>query len=98
MTRCAVSGGPFATVCDVIVLLPPSETKREGGDHVPLRLDKLATPSLNPVRAALVDELVALAANPPACRKALGISASQDAEIQRNAELRVSPKMPALKL
>jgi len=96
LTRCAFSGGQFATVCGVIVLLPPSETKREGGDHVPLRLDKLATPSLNPVRAALVDELVALAADPPACRKALGISASQDAEIQRNAELRTSPTMPAL--
>ncbi|MGH3953936.1 peroxide stress protein YaaA [Mycobacteroides salmoniphilum] len=80
----------------MIVLLPPSETKREGGDHPPLRLDELATPSLNPLREALVDELVSLAADLPACRKALGISASQDAEIQRNAELRVSPTMPAL--
>lgn len=88
--------GQFATVTGVIVLLPPSETKREGGDGPPLRLEELATRSLNPVREALVDELVTLAADPPACRKALGISASQDAEIQRNAELRVSPTMPAL--
>lgn len=95
-TLSAAAGGQFATVCGVIVLLPPSETKREGGDHTPLRLDELATPSLNPLREALVDELVALAANPQACRKALGISASQDAEIQRNAELRSSPTMPAL--
>ncbi|ALR10782.1 hypothetical protein MYCSP_04115 [Mycobacteroides saopaulense] len=80
----------------MIVLLPPSETKREGGDGPPLRLDAMATPSLNPVREALVDELVALAGDPAACRKALSISASQDAEIQRNAELRVSPTMPAL--
>lgn len=80
----------------MIVLLPPSETKHEGGNGAPLRLDELATPSLNPVREALVDELIALAADPGACRKALGISVSQDAEIQRNAELRVSPTMPAL--
>ncbi|MUM18560.1 peroxide stress protein YaaA [Mycobacterium sp. CBMA271] len=80
----------------MIVLLPPSETKREGGDGPALRVDELATPSLNPVRAALIDELIALAADPPASRKALGISASQDAEIQRNADLRLSPTMPAL--
>lgn len=80
----------------MIVLLPPSETKHEGGDGPPLRLNELATPTLNPVREALVDELIALAADPDACRQALGISASQDAEIQRNAELRMSPTMPAL--
>ncbi|MBB4855541.1 cytoplasmic iron level regulating protein YaaA (DUF328/UPF0246 family) [Mycobacteroides chelonae] len=80
----------------MIVLLPPSETKRQGGDGPFLRLDTMATPSLNPIREALVDELVALAADPVACRKALGISASQDAEMQRNAELRTSPTMPAL--
>ncbi|MGH3723563.1 MAG: peroxide stress protein YaaA [Mycobacterium sp.] len=80
----------------MIVLLPPSETKREGGDGTALRLDDLSTPSLNPVRAALIDELIALAADPPASRKALGISPSQDTEIERNAELRSSPTMPAL--
>ncbi len=65
----------------MIVLLPPSETKREGGNGAPLRLDELATPSLNPVREALVDGLIALAADPGACRKALGISASLNAPI-----------------
>ncbi len=80
----------------MIVLLPPSETKRVGGDGPPLRLDGLGSPELGSLRATLVDELVELAADSPACRRALGISASQDAEIQRNAALRESPTLPAI--
>jgi cytoplasmic iron level regulating protein YaaA (DUF328/UPF0246 family) len=80
----------------VIVLLPPSETKRDGGDGPPLRLDALSAPGLGPLRATLVDELIALAADRPASRRALGISASQDAEIDRNADLLASPTMPAI--
>ena len=75
-----------ATVRAVLVLLPPSETKRGGGDGPPLRLDRLAHPELNPLRAELVDELVKLAAEPAAARAALGLSAQQDAEVARNAE------------
>jgi cytoplasmic iron level regulating protein YaaA (DUF328/UPF0246 family) len=80
----------------VIVLLPPSETKRSGGDGPPLRLDDLANPALNPVRRELVDELVALASEPDACRRALGISPAQDAEIERNATVLSSPTLPAI--
>jgi cytoplasmic iron level regulating protein YaaA (DUF328/UPF0246 family) len=80
----------------VIVLLPPSETKRDGGDGPSLRLDELGSPELGPLRAALVGELVELAADRPAARRALGISASQDAEIDRNAALLTAPTMPAI--
>jgi cytoplasmic iron level regulating protein YaaA (DUF328/UPF0246 family) len=80
----------------VIVLLPPSETKRGDGDGPPLDLEALTSPALTPLRAALVDELVTLAADRPASRAALGISAAQDAEIDRNAALRTSPTMPAI--
>jgi cytoplasmic iron level regulating protein YaaA (DUF328/UPF0246 family) len=80
----------------VIVLLPPSETKRAGGDGPPLRLEALGSPELGPLRAALVDELIALSADRPASRKALGISASQDCEIDRNAALRSAPTLPAI--
>jgi cytoplasmic iron level regulating protein YaaA (DUF328/UPF0246 family) len=48
------------------------------------------------MRASLVDELVELAADRPACRRALGISASQDAEIDRNATLRTAATLPAI--
>ncbi|MBO0676099.1 peroxide stress protein YaaA [Mycolicibacterium sp. S2-37] len=80
----------------MLVLLPPSETKRVGGDGPPLRIDRLASPELEPLRTALLDELIALAADPQASRRALGLSAGQDAEIARNAALRTSPTLPAI--
>jgi cytoplasmic iron level regulating protein YaaA (DUF328/UPF0246 family) len=81
----------------VIVLLPPSETKRAGGDGPPLRIGALSSPELGPLRTELVDELVALSADRPASRKALGISASLDGEIDRNAAIRSAPTMPAIR-
>lgn len=80
----------------MIVLLPPSETKRAGGDGPPLRTAELSSPELNPARDTLIDALVQLAADRPASRAALGLSAKQDAEIDRNAALRTAPTMPAL--
>ncbi|MBX7434504.1 peroxide stress protein YaaA [Mycobacterium sp. Y57] len=81
----------------MIVLLPPSETKRPGGDGPALALDSLSSPELNPLRAELVAELVELSADRSASRAALGISAAQDAEIDRNAALYTTPTMPALR-
>jgi hypothetical protein len=80
----------------MLVLLPPSETKIDGGDGPPLRLEALSHPALDAVRKMLVDELVELAADPAGSRTALGLSPAQDAEIARNAALRTSPTMPAL--
>ena len=80
----------------MLVLLPPSETKRAGGTGPPLRLDGLGSPTLGAVRASLVDDLVTLAADRPACRSALGLSAKQDGEIDRNAALLNSPTLPAI--
>ena len=54
------------------------------------------TPSLRRCVAALVDELIELAADRSACQRALGLSASQHAEIERNAALRSAPTLPAL--
>ncbi|MEW5809961.1 MAG: peroxide stress protein YaaA [Actinomycetota bacterium] len=80
----------------MIVLLPPSETKHGGGDGPALTLDVLSSPTLRPMRAELADELVALAADTQRSRAALGLSAGQDSEIERNAALWSSPTMPAL--
>ena len=81
----------------MLVVLPPSETKARGGRGAPLDLDALSFPELNPVRAALVDELVALAADVPASREVLGVSAHQDDEIARNVALRTARTTPALR-
>lgn len=80
----------------MLVLLPPSETKLDGGDGPPLRLDALSGPALNLLREELIDELVKLAADHPAARSALGLSPAQDGEVARNAALWTSPTMPAL--
>ncbi|MCV7172013.1 peroxide stress protein YaaA [Mycobacterium manitobense] len=80
----------------MIVLLPPSETKRAGGDGPPLRLETLRSPELTTARRELVDDLVALGADRTASRSALGLSAKQDAEIDRNAALYTAPTLPTL--
>ena len=80
----------------MIVLLPPSETKRVGGEGPPLRLDTLGNAALGGLRRTLVDELIDLAADRSASRRALGLSPAQDAEIDRNAALRTSPTLPAI--
>ena len=80
----------------MLVLLPPSETKRPGGDGGPLDLSSLSAPELTPVRTELVEALVKLADDLPAARAALGLSPKQDDEIERNATLWTSPTLPAL--
>lgn len=80
----------------MLVLLPPSETKRAGGDGGPLDLTALTAPELTPQRTELVEALVKLADDIPASRAALGVSPKQDDEIARNAALWTSPTLPAL--
>ena len=81
----------------MLVVLPPSETKASGGRGAPLDLDALSFPTLNPVRHALADEVVALAADLPASRAALDVTENQDDEIARNAVLWTAPTAPALR-
>lgn len=81
----------------MIVLLPPSETKRDGGTPTPLHLEQLSNPGLNQLRSALIGELVDLASDPAACRAALAISSGQDAAIAHNATLRTAPTLPAIR-
>ena len=42
----------------VLILLPPSETKSDGGSGAPLDLDRLSLPTLTPLRRKLADALV----------------------------------------
>ncbi|MFE5287512.1 peroxide stress protein YaaA [Nocardia sp. NPDC056611] len=80
----------------MLVLLPPSETKSDGGSGGPLDLDSLAMPQLTAVRDKLVTEVIGLAADADASRAALGLGKGADAEIARNAALRTSATRPAL--
>ena len=80
----------------MFVLLPPSETKAPGGAGAPLDLAALSFPELTPVRVEIAEALAKLAVDVPASRAALGLSAKQDEEIERNAALWTAPTLPAL--
>ncbi|WP_460799550.1 YaaA family protein [Microbacterium sp. GXF0217] len=78
------------------ILLPPSETKRSGGDPSPLRGGHLALPTLRAHRESVVDALVALAADEAASRRALKLSERQAGDVQHNRVLRTAPTLPAV--
>lgn len=80
----------------MLVLLPPSETKRPGGVGVPLGFDSLAYPKLTARRRVLARALVSLAKHPSAAMLALKLGRTQEAEVARNRSLLTSPTMPAI--
>ncbi|GAB3555787.1 cytoplasmic iron level regulating protein YaaA (DUF328/UPF0246 family) [Actinopolyspora lacussalsi] len=80
----------------MLVLLPPSETKSNGGDGAPLRLESLSFGELNPVRERLAEALTELASDTDASLRALGLSERMSGEVTRNATLWNSPTAPAL--
>ena len=65
----------------MLVLLPPSEGKAPGGRGRPLDLGSLSHPALTPVRARVLDALVAAAVTDPvALERALGCPAGEAAK------------------
>jgi uncharacterized protein len=80
----------------VLVLLPPSETKRDGGAGGPLDYDALAYPKLNPKRRMLVRALRALARDDDAAVAALKLGRTQLAEVARNRVLTTSATTPVI--
>lgn len=77
------------------ILLPPSETKREGGSSV-FALEDLAFPELTARRRGLSDALIALSVDREAAARALKLGPRQLGEIERNAALRLAPAMPVV--
>lgn len=78
------------------ILLPPSETKRPGGNGAPLNFGTLALPALAPQRAAVAEALIALAQNPAEAQRVLKLSERQVGDIEHNRALLTSPTMPAV--
>lgn len=88
-----------------LIVLPPSETKRDGG-NMPFtdrltgtpadEASGIAWPGLEPIRASVVDDLVELAADVSRTAAALKISERlATSEAARNRSLRTGPRMPA---
>jgi len=78
-------------------LLPPSETKRDGGTGGPLDIGALSFASLTDERRTVLDALEALCADDADAARALKLSPKAAVvELARNRALRSSPTMPAI--
>lgn len=81
----------------MLILLPPSETKRDGGaEGTSLDLAALRFPELGAARRAVSIELRKLSSNLATMAAALKVGAGQRDELLRNRVVRTSPTMPAI--
>jgi Uncharacterized protein conserved in bacteria len=81
----------------VLVLLPPSETKRTGGEPGSrLRLPELRYPSLNRQRRQTLAAVRSLARDHEASVTALRLGPRQHDEVAKNRRITSSPTMPAV--
>ncbi len=80
----------------MLLVLPPSETKRDGGDATPLDLAALSFPELTPQRRAALAALRTLSRSVGGSMQALALGPTQRFEIDRNRALATAPVMPAL--
>ena len=80
----------------MLLVLPPSETKRDGGDATPLSLAALSFPELTPQRKAAIAALRTLSRSVAGSLEALSLGPTQRFEIDRNRALSKAPVMPAL--
>ncbi|WP_167047913.1 peroxide stress protein YaaA [Salinibacterium sp. ZJ454] len=81
----------------MLFLLPPSETKRDGGaEGTRLDLGALRFPALRRQRTAAVAALRSLSGDQDAALRALKLGPKQHAEVDRNRSLRASAVMPAI--
>ncbi|GAA1776300.1 YaaA family protein [Agromyces lapidis] len=78
------------------ILLPPSETKRDGGADAPLALDALSFPTLSGSREQTIAALGALSTDGDAMMRALKLGPRQVPEVERNRRLAVAPTMAAI--
>jgi cytoplasmic iron level regulating protein YaaA (DUF328/UPF0246 family) len=80
----------------VLLLLPPSETKRDGGDGGVLDLSRLAFPGLAELRAEAIARTIAVTWDADAAMRALKLGPRQIGEVERNRALLTAPTMPAI--
>lgn len=80
----------------MLILLPPSETKRPGGRAAAVDIPSLRLAALAPQRHMVIDALVALSRDPDTAARVLKLSERQRGEIDDNARLRSAPTLPAV--
>jgi len=80
----------------MLILLPPSETKRDGGDKPPLCLGDLAFAGLQRERESAIAALKRVSRGIHASTTALRLGPTQRFEIDRNRALLTSPSLAAI--
>jgi uncharacterized protein len=80
----------------VLILLPPSETKRDGGDGPPLDRAALSFPSLTAARKQTLAAVRAMSRNLAAAAGMLRLGPARSAEAARNRVIATSGTMPAI--
>lgn len=80
----------------MLFLLPPSETKRDGGVGASLELGTLAFPSLTDARREALDAVATLAGDQERSMSVLRLSPKQTGEVERNRTVLTSPTMAAV--
>ena len=80
----------------MLILLPPSQTKRAGGTGAPLDVGGLALPGLREQRETVLDALVTLCSDEERAASVLKLGPRQRGEVAVNLALRSSPTMPAI--
>ena len=81
----------------MLVLLPPSETKRDGGlPGSSLSLRALRFDEITAHRATALAAVAELSRDPHAAAAALGLGPTQGFEVERNRIVESSPVMPAI--
>ena len=79
------------------LLLPPSETKREGGDEAhPFDLGALSSPELIDERVAVIAAARSVSSDDATARRALKLGPKSLEERHRNLSLEAAPSLPAV--
>ncbi|APF39982.1 YaaA family protein [Neomicrococcus aestuarii] len=78
----------------MLILLPPSETKKPAQTGEPFEMNELSFPVLAEARHRVLEELHQVSSHPDAL-KLLGVGASLSEEVSRNLELHSAPAAPA---
>lgn len=80
----------------MLVLLPPSESKRDGGSGPPLDLAGLSFPGLTGARRQVLAQLRALSRNLTVAAAMLRLGPSSAAEAARNRVIATAPTLPSI--
>ena len=80
----------------MLLLLPPSETKRDGGSGAPLDLAALSFPELTSARSSAIAALSALSRDLGSAARMLRLGPASASQAAKNRVLTSSPTMPSL--